>query len=48
MEMGVMIVAEADAVAVACAKEVVEKAIAIAAVASTFEMFFIFCLVIDA
>jgi hypothetical protein len=34
-------VAEADAVAVACAKELLEKAITTAAVANTLEMFFI-------
>jgi hypothetical protein len=39
--MGVMIVAEAEAVAVAWAKEAEEKAITEAAVASTFTMFFI-------
>jgi len=41
MVIGVMMVADAEAVAVACANELLEKAIAIAAVASTLEKFFI-------
>ena len=41
MVIGVMMVAEAAAVAVACAKELLEKAIAITAVAITLQMFFI-------
>jgi hypothetical protein len=36
--IGVMMVAEADAVAVACAKELLEKAITTAAVANTLEI----------
>jgi len=39
--IGVMMVADAEAVAVACANELLEKAIAIAAVASTLEKLFI-------
>jgi hypothetical protein len=42
MEMGVIIVALHEAVAVAWAKELLVKAIAIAAVASTLEKLFIF------
>jgi hypothetical protein len=41
MVIGVMMVAEAEAVAVDCANELLEKAIAIAAVASTLEKLFI-------
>jgi hypothetical protein len=42
IETGVMMFAEAEAVAVACAKELLEEAITTAAIAIDLKMFFIF------